>query len=234
MSADPSPAAWVPIALSDKLAAGEVMRVETAGRDLAVWRANAGTVQCVDNRCPHRGMRLSFGFVRGNRLNCIYHGWQYGTSGACQYIPAHPDLEPPASLCVPTLPCAESGGLVWISLDSETTPPNAVQSAAALRSLAVNASLETIQSQLHADPLPSTTDPTHGCSATLRSTHEQQVHLDLCLVDGQTHALVLWLQPATGGKSWVHAQLAADCDTASRIAVSRWLEALRRSIEAPA
>ena len=43
-----------------------------------------------EDRCPHRGMRLSMGFVRSDRIACLYHGWQYGTDGHCLYIPAHP------------------------------------------------------------------------------------------------------------------------------------------------
>ncbi|GIS36806.1 MAG: hypothetical protein Ct9H90mP8_2260 [Pseudomonadota bacterium] len=29
-----------------------------------------------DNRCPHRGTRLSLGFFSGKQLACLYHGWQ--------------------------------------------------------------------------------------------------------------------------------------------------------------
>ena len=80
---------------------------------VSVWRSAAGQVHAWDNRCPHRGMRLHHGFVRGEQLACLYHGWHYGEDGACSKIPAHPDLEPPSSICVPTTPCVETDGVVW-------------------------------------------------------------------------------------------------------------------------
>ena len=40
-------------------------------------------------------MRLSHGFVRSEKLACIFHGWQYDGAGSCVGIPAHPDLAPP-------------------------------------------------------------------------------------------------------------------------------------------
>ncbi|MEH6728896.1 MAG: Rieske 2Fe-2S domain-containing protein, partial [Hyphomicrobiales bacterium] len=94
-------AGWVPVALSADLPDGGVMRAQIDAElplDLVVWRSRSGQVSAFDNRCPHRGMRLSFGFVRGERLSCIYHGWQYGQDGGCRHIPAHPDMTPPASI----------------------------------------------------------------------------------------------------------------------------------------
>ena len=66
--------------------------------ELAVWRSASGRIAAWRDRCPHRGMRLSHGFVRGESLNCIYHGWTYGADGACRRIPAHPEVVPPATI----------------------------------------------------------------------------------------------------------------------------------------
>ena len=86
---------WTAIAGSGSLGPRGRMRVMLDGAEYVLWRGASGTPRLWGNRCPHRGMRLSFGLVRGEDLLCIYHGWRYGPSGACAAIPAHPDLDPP-------------------------------------------------------------------------------------------------------------------------------------------
>ena len=66
-----------------------------------------------EDRCPHRGMRLSYGYVRADRIACLYHGWQYGTDGHCLRIPAHPEIKPPPSIMVWRHSCREALGLIF-------------------------------------------------------------------------------------------------------------------------
>ncbi|MEM9602898.1 MAG: Rieske (2Fe-2S) protein [Pseudomonadota bacterium] len=220
------------MALASDLPAGGVLRAQTAGRDVAVWRAQDETVHCVDNRCPHRGMRLSFGFVRGNRLNCLYHGWQYGTNGICQYIPAHPELTPPPSLRVPTLPCCDSGGLVWINLASDDTPPTADAAGTPLRSLAVHAPRARVLRRLAAGDLPDTVHPRTGCTLLGSTPGATNTRLDLQPNSGDAVSLDVCAQPVTENRCCLHTQLTTAAPPATRVAVSRWLDAVRRSLEA--
>lgn len=82
-------------------------------------------------------MRLSHGFVRGESLSCIYHGWRYGPDGACQHIPAHPGLVPPASInCGPRV-VAERNGVVWAAAVQPSSEPPEIPGYEALRSLVV-------------------------------------------------------------------------------------------------
>ncbi len=112
---------WVAIYSSQELEPKGVKAMSVLGTDIAVWREEEGRVHAWHNQCPHRGMRLSYGFVRGSRLACLYHGWQYeGTIGKCAYIPAHPDLKPPKTACTKVYPCFESQGLVWVSIANPT------------------------------------------------------------------------------------------------------------------
>ena len=64
----------VAVGLSKDLPNGRVMRAIVGEQDLVVWRSKSGVLSAWDNRCPHRGMRLSHGFVRGEALACVYHG----------------------------------------------------------------------------------------------------------------------------------------------------------------
>ncbi|MBC2837464.1 Rieske 2Fe-2S domain-containing protein [Paragemmobacter straminiformis] len=130
---------WTPVALSRDLAPLVVMPVVVDGAELALWRSASGRIAAWADRCPHRGMRLSHGFVRGEALSCIYHGWSYAQSGQCQRIPAHPDLEPPEAIRVPVHRAMESGGVIWVALAEPAALPPALAGLVPLRSVTLDA-----------------------------------------------------------------------------------------------
>jgi len=104
---------WTAIALSDDLAPGDVAGTRLDGQEVALWRDMAGVAHAWEDRCPHRGMRLSFGFVRSGHLTCLYHGWQYDAQGRCRAIPAHPELTPTSTIRPTRHGCVEASGMVW-------------------------------------------------------------------------------------------------------------------------
>ncbi|MFV0383526.1 Rieske 2Fe-2S domain-containing protein [Paracoccus sp. (in: a-proteobacteria)] len=114
---------WTPVALSRDIPAGTAAPGHSGGRDLAIWRSASGRIAAWDDRCPHRGMRLSHGFVRGEALSCIYHGWSYDQAGRCRRIPAHPELAPPDTICVPGFAAAESAGVIWVADGPQASGP---------------------------------------------------------------------------------------------------------------
>ncbi|MEK1934146.1 MAG: Rieske (2Fe-2S) protein [Pararhizobium sp.] len=113
---------WQPVSLSHAIEAGTSAGTRLSGEDLVVWRDKSGVAHVWEDRCPHRGMRLSFGFVRGDHIACLYHGWQYDTGGQCQYIPAHPDLEVPKTIKVPVYLTEERAGMIWTALAADAGP----------------------------------------------------------------------------------------------------------------
>lgn len=93
-------AQWYPVASSTDLPMRHVYQGQLWGRELAVWRADDGFVNVWENRCLHRGVRLSIGLNEGRELRCIYHGWRYANRTAgCTYIPAHPADAPARTIC---------------------------------------------------------------------------------------------------------------------------------------
>ena len=64
---------WQPLCLSH-----DVGRKPVAARlgdeALVAFRTPSDGVTVLQDRCPHRGMRLSRGAVRNERLVCPYHG----------------------------------------------------------------------------------------------------------------------------------------------------------------
>ncbi|MCP5870855.1 Rieske (2Fe-2S) protein, partial [Klebsiella pneumoniae] len=55
---------WHPVAASAGLAIGTMQPVRLLEQELVIWRSSDGAVQAWDDRCPHRGARLSLGWVK--------------------------------------------------------------------------------------------------------------------------------------------------------------------------
>lgn len=144
---------WIPIGLSRDIPAGIAAPVVLAGRELVVWRTRGGELRLFVDRCPHRGMRLSFGFVREEALVCLYHGWRWGADGGCRAIPAHPDLTPPASLVVARVAVRETGGLVLAHLAAPADPPPEIAPARPVATLALDRPAGDVADRLGSGPL---------------------------------------------------------------------------------
>ena len=108
-----------------------VVHTALLGQELAVWRADDGTVNAWENRCPHRGVRLSIGTNLGHALKCRYHGWTYESGSArCIAIPCHPRLTPAAAIRVRAYPCMERRGHVWARLAEEGDGDGGIEAGA--------------------------------------------------------------------------------------------------------
>ena len=55
------PGRWYVVAKSGDLPSGAVRAIKALDRELVVWRGADGQVRCLEDRCPHRGARLSLG-----------------------------------------------------------------------------------------------------------------------------------------------------------------------------
>ncbi|WP_431513838.1 Rieske 2Fe-2S domain-containing protein [Variovorax sp. DAIF25] len=111
-----SSADWFPVEFSRNLLPGQVLQSTLLGHELALWRSASGAMEVWENRCPHRSVRLSLGFVVGETLVCRYHGWRYGRDGHCVSVPSSPKNASPPAACARTYLSRESDGIVWASL----------------------------------------------------------------------------------------------------------------------
>jgi vanillate O-demethylase monooxygenase subunit len=83
-------------------------------------------VQAVVDRCPHRLAPLSAGCVLDTgELQCGYHGWRFGSSGACTSIPALGPTStiPPRARLHAAAGVAEQAGIVWLAPDLPSCEP---------------------------------------------------------------------------------------------------------------
>lgn len=209
-------AGWVPVALSSSIEAGTSCGAVVEGFEIVVWRDSAGKAHVWEDRCPHRGMRMSFGFVRGDHIACLYHGWQYDTAGQCRYIPAHPDLDVPQTIKVPTYRVAEQSGIIWATAADVDTPPAPEESTFfPLRSLYFDAPLSAVENALE--------------SLGYRASGS---HCGRIAVNGMP--LHLALQAIGPERSAAHLIVLAPADRGILADLAHWAECLRADVETPA
>jgi phenylpropionate dioxygenase-like ring-hydroxylating dioxygenase large terminal subunit len=116
---------WHPVAASAGLGVGMLTATRLLDRELVLWRSNDGQVHAWQDRCPHRGTRLSIGAIENDQLICAYHGWRFASSGRCTHYPALPALTPAANACARTFRAEEHYGLIWVSIGElrQDVPP---------------------------------------------------------------------------------------------------------------
>ena len=108
---------WYAVAQSSDVAPGP-LAVTVLGELLVLWRTADGALTAARDRCPHREAPLSLGQVVESGLQCPYHGWTFGASGACVRIPsAPPERAVPPTARLTMVHATERYGLAWVSLD---------------------------------------------------------------------------------------------------------------------
>lgn len=116
---------WQPVGCSRDLDAGGTLAYTLLGEEIVVVRFEDGSLLATLDACPHKGMRLSCGYLAEGRLTCAYHGWQWGKSGQCVGVPSLPD--PPQRLLdkasLQTFDVMERYGMVWVKLDPDEAAP---------------------------------------------------------------------------------------------------------------
>ena len=113
---------WQPVAVSKDVAPGGAALVRVFGEELALYRSVAGVPHLVGGRCAHRLTYLHTGWVDGEELRCIYHGWTYDGTGQCTFRPAERDAGVP-NVKIAGYPVHEYGGLVFAYLGEGEAPP---------------------------------------------------------------------------------------------------------------
>lgn len=227
---------WFPVCRGEEAAPRHIVHTALFGQELAVWRADDGTVNAWENRCPHRGVRLSVGTNLGDRLKCRYHGWTYASgSGQCVERPAHPGEKPPSLVRACRFPCAEVDGYVWVRLagegDDDPGPapgfgPGSAPAGLTLRSIHVFAPAAAVADALarHVGEAPDGPPANVVGPYTVRSAHAEAGEIRYAL------------QPVSDAETFIHASLAEAPPAAERIAVLRRendrLRTVRDAIEA--
>lgn len=114
---------WWPVALSEELTPDSLRRVRLLGEDFVLYRLSNGSVHLLEDRCPHRGVALSYGMLEPQGVRCPYHGWLFDGSGACLEQPGEPAASTFAQrVSVPSYAVRELGGLVFAYVGPRPVP----------------------------------------------------------------------------------------------------------------
>jgi phenylpropionate dioxygenase-like ring-hydroxylating dioxygenase large terminal subunit len=119
--------AWYPVVPSWRLQDAP-LGITRLGENLVLWRDAEGRVHALEDRCPHRGARLSLGWNLGDRIACWYHGIEVAGSGRIVDVPAVEHCPMPDEKRVRAYPVTERHGavFVWFGVDA-AQPPAALE-----------------------------------------------------------------------------------------------------------
>jgi phenylpropionate dioxygenase-like ring-hydroxylating dioxygenase large terminal subunit len=104
--------AWYAAARSAEIEQGRMLPRFLLGDPVVMYRTGDGDPVAMVDRCIHRQMPLSMGRLRGDDVECGYHGLTYAPDGACVRIPGSTRISD--HVRVQTFPLVEGHGLVWI------------------------------------------------------------------------------------------------------------------------
>jgi cholesterol 7-desaturase len=81
-----------------------------------------GKASVLDGICPHLGANLGHtGVVSGNCLKCIFHGWEFDSTGTC--VKVHGTDTIPHNAKVKKYPTMERNGMILVYYDAEDRDP---------------------------------------------------------------------------------------------------------------
>lgn len=114
---------WHPVAASWQVANAPI-GITRLGERIVLWRDAAGQVQALEDRCPHRGARLSLGWNLGDRVACWYHGIEIDGRGCVKNVPAVNRCSMEGQQRVRSYPVQERAGAIflWFGIDPRAAP----------------------------------------------------------------------------------------------------------------
>lgn len=93
------------------------------GEKIVLWRGADGTVHAVEDRCPHRGARLSMGWNLGETVACWYHGVEVDAAGRMAAVPAIGRCEAEKQARNRAYPAVERAGAIWLWMGNGAGEP---------------------------------------------------------------------------------------------------------------
>jgi 5,5'-dehydrodivanillate O-demethylase len=112
---------WMAVARGQDLPKGTAKPIRIMSVEYVLYRGESGRAQVMDYRCPHRGAQLHLGWVEGDDIRCIYHGWKFDCTGQCIEQPAE-DASYAQKVKTGSYPTREYMGLIFAYF-GEGTPP---------------------------------------------------------------------------------------------------------------
>lgn len=106
---------WYPVCFVQDLPKNRPYSFSIYDEPFVVFRNYSGQLVCLTDCCPHRAAKLSDGQIIDGKIECLYHGWQFGSEGECLHIPQLPtDAKIPHNACVKSFKVIELQGMIWM------------------------------------------------------------------------------------------------------------------------
>ncbi|HEX4829002.1 MAG TPA: Rieske 2Fe-2S domain-containing protein, partial [Xanthobacteraceae bacterium] len=103
---------WYACAWSSEVGAGALLARTILGEPVICFRDTEGRPVVLEDRCCHRQMPLSKGWLENGTIRCGYHGMRFDGAGKCVEIPGQPNIPPRAK--VRAYPTVERYRWIWI------------------------------------------------------------------------------------------------------------------------
>ena len=108
-----NPNCWYVVARSTEVKSQPV-GVVLWHQPIVLYRDSCGTIHALEDRCPHRQVKLSHGRVIEDELECAYHGWRLAVTGECVAVPYLAANQKLPSCKIRHYPVQEQDGFIWL------------------------------------------------------------------------------------------------------------------------
>ncbi|MFM7424572.1 MAG: Rieske 2Fe-2S domain-containing protein, partial [Elainella sp.] len=108
-----NPCHWYVVARSSEVSS-QPLGVVLWHQPVVLFRDSSGQIQALEDRCPHRQVKLSHGKVIGDKLECAYHGWCFDGSGECVEVPYLGERQKRPTAKLKRYSVIEQDGFVWL------------------------------------------------------------------------------------------------------------------------
>ncbi|HCF28069.1 MAG TPA: 3-chlorobenzoate-3,4-dioxygenase, partial [Cyanobacteria bacterium UBA11049] len=108
-----NPDCWYVVARSTEVKSQPV-GVVLWHQPIVLYRDSCGIIHALEDRCPHRQVKLSHGRVIEDELECAYHGWRFGGSGECVAVPYLATNQKLPNCKLRHYPVLEQDGFIWL------------------------------------------------------------------------------------------------------------------------
>jgi phenylpropionate dioxygenase-like ring-hydroxylating dioxygenase large terminal subunit len=103
--------AWYAAATTEEVGRAPLGR-RVLGVPVVLYRTSSGAAVALEDRCSHRPVPLSDGYVAGDDIVASYTGFRYGSDGRCVGVPTQQQV--PFGAAVRTFPVHDDGSFVWV------------------------------------------------------------------------------------------------------------------------
>ncbi|MCO4797319.1 MAG: aromatic ring-hydroxylating dioxygenase subunit alpha, partial [Amylibacter sp.] len=103
--------AWYVAAWADEVS-HNLQQITVLNQKICIFKSQSGDFVALEDACPHRKLPLSKGRIKGDTVECGYHGLTFDCSGKCVWAPGQGNI--PSNAKVHSYPLHEKYGLIWI------------------------------------------------------------------------------------------------------------------------